>query len=62
LWAAIGTPIVEKFNIVYDGLVQKKSELEEEIAKSLEVNLNGIFNFIRLQGNESCRKRKTVVI
>ena len=45
--------LVEKFNIVYDGLVQKKSDLDEEIASTLEHNLNGIFNFIRLQRNES---------
>jgi hypothetical protein len=45
--------LTEKFKVIYDGILQIKKELDPEVADTLEQNLTGIFNLIRLQRNES---------
>jgi shikimate 5-dehydrogenase len=43
----------DKFKVVYDEIQDKKKDLEPSLAEVIEYNLNGIFNLIRLQRNES---------
>ena len=45
--------IVEKFDLVYEEITRKKKDLDSRLAESIEYNLTGIFNLIRLQRNES---------
>lgn len=45
--------ITDKFTLVYDEIKRKKKDLEPHLAEVIEYNLNGIFNLIRLQRNES---------
>ena len=45
--------VTDKFNLVYDEITRKKGDLDTNLAEVIEYNLNGIFNLIRLQRNES---------
>jgi len=45
--------IVEKFKVVSDELKNKKAILDPGLSNIIENNLDGIFNLIRIQRNES---------
>lgn len=49
---ALSTSIKRKFDILYDGLFQKKSKLPPEV-RELDVWLQGIFHVIRLYRNDA---------
>jgi len=45
--------ITDKFNVVYEEIKNRKGDLANDLGEVIDYNLNGIFNLIRLQRNES---------
>jgi len=45
--------IKRKFDFIYDELLKVKNKLNRKTQDTLEYNLTGIFNLIRLQRNEA---------